>query len=393
MAAISVVLAALLYIPGTWRLCSLVCTASEVEASTATPRSHTLQSTSDDSPGNFFDPFHPASSPTPATTDPKTPAPGYQQPVASAAASAERSSSTIKPLKPVGRGPPGGTATGIGGAGQAPTEPRPLPQAAEASTTTKVAEGDGAKEENEETPPGVRGYDRGVAEEAEEQGPGDAPNEGEGSNGGKGEKQAEAGAEATTTAEEDTAVVSGDEGGVDGENAPEEDAAAACSPTPAPLQAGKETAAVAMHEGRESGEEVVRGGTKDSQAANREAGGGHDQAEDENSAGGEDRAGSTAGSYKLAETEAETAGEQVTARIRSICRTLEYTRCVFHLAPFPCQRLRLGGEYLASSKYVDILECLSCISVTFWQTAAGACLFLCVFNWGVLACSDVDETC
>lgn len=150
----------------------------------------------------------------------------------------------------------------------------------------------------------MRGNERGAAEEGgREQQTGDAPDKGE-------EQKAAAGGEPTTTAgEEDSAVVSGGEGGVDGDRLSEADAPAVCPATPAPRQAGKEAAAA--HEGRgPGGEEVVRAGAKDSQGANRESGGGHDQAEDESLASGQSRAGGTM-SDGAREAEAEPAGEQV----------------------------------------------------------------------------------
>eukprot|EP00903_Cladosiphon_okamuranus_P008926 g8544.t1 len=240
-----------------------------------------------------------------------------------AAASAQKpspSASTTKSPKPAGGGPPGGTAEkGAGGAGPAAGKRRPLPQAAEpssAASAEEVASGDEAKEdENEEEveESGVRGDDEGAAtEEQQQETTIDAPSgQGEGSRGGgEGEKAAARAEAANPTAEEEqqSTITAEDEGGKDdGVDLCRADAKAACSTTPAPLQAGEETvAAVVVRERRESGEE----GVEDSQAADRESGREHDQADDKYPTGGQDGADGTA-SCRWREPEVETAVEKL----------------------------------------------------------------------------------
>lgn len=209
--------------------------------------------------------------------------------------------------------------------------------AAEASAVAKVAEADKVKEEKEAKEiSGVRGNDTGAAKEAQEQEAGDAPNEGRGSK-GKGEEQVVAGTETTATAEEDsTIVVSRGDSGVDGDNLAKADAAALCPSTPAPSQDGK--GAVAAHEGRERGEDIVRGGTEDSHGEHRKSGGKHDRTQDDNLAGGRDGTEGTM-SCEAREAEAEATGEQVQRVFATFARLFKGSD---------------QGEYFAESNYGDV---------------------------------------
>eukprot|EP00752_Nemacystus_decipiens_P007236 g6477.t1 len=239
------------------------------------------------------------------------------KPVASAATNIEKPSSTVKSPRPAGGGP--GVVTAAGAAGAGPTakeQQRPPPQSAEPLTApNKVGEADEAEKDEEQ--PGVRGNDEGSPEEPREMNNAGAPGEGEGSKGKRGGKAAAmavataAGAEATTIAErEESAVASGGEDGVDGDDLSGTGVAAAgSSSTPARSHAGKEAVA-AVHDGRKPAREVVLGGARDALVADRESDGRRDQAVEENLAGGQDRETGTLRDSEVRGDEAEAAGEQ-----------------------------------------------------------------------------------
>lgn len=208
----------------------------------------------------------------------------------------------------------------------------------------------------------MRGSDKDAAKEAQEQKTGGAQDESEGSKGKREAKAAAAaGAQATTTAEENnTTVVAGGDC-EDGDDLSGADAAAAAvsSATPEPSQAGKE--AVAVHEGRGPEEEVERGGAKDSQAASREGGGGHGQADGENLEGGQDREEGTVSS-EARDNEAEAAEEQVPRAPATFARLLSSTHSRFFVNG--CEQ----GEFSASSpEYRGHLRMSSYVSTAVLQ--------------------------